>query len=137
MNMIGYEVKKQDQREEIKEGPSIWNNCKDQQDHHDDSDDYFAKTLKLRRNNRSSLNSIVFRSLETTQNTTNTVSAGASEDHCVEGVSDFTFDDRDDQDIDQEVDQRVLSEVQEISTIEETEENDFTLDAAVTRSSSA
>ena len=43
-NMIGYEVKKMDLQEEIKEGPSIWKNCKDHQDH-DDEDDYFAKSL--------------------------------------------------------------------------------------------
>ena len=44
--MIGYVVKKMDLQEEIKEGetPSIWKNCKDNQDH-DIEDDYFAKSL--------------------------------------------------------------------------------------------
>ena len=150
MNMIGYEVKKQmtDLREEIKEGPLIWKKCKDPQDHHDDSDDYFAaKRLQLAKN-RFSENTIVFRSQGSTQNTANTVSVGTSEDNCQEGVSDFTFDERDDQEIDQleagqeedkdqDQDQRVKTEVQEISaTVEESEENDFTLDAPITRCSS-
>ena len=131
-----------DLQEEIKEGPSIWKNCKDHQDH-DDEDDYFAKSLQLVRKARSSSNMMVFRSQGSTQNTANTVSAGTSEDnspkHCQEGVSDFTFDERDDHDTDLEVDQlrKKLSAVQEIScNEEETEENDFTLDAPATRSSS-
>ena len=145
--MIGYEMK-MDLQEEIKEGPSIWKKCKDHQDH-DDEDDYFAKSLLLVRKARSSSNMMVFRSQGSTQNTANTVSAGTSEDnspkHCQEGgwigksVSDFTFDERDDHDTDLEVDQRwkKLSAVQEIScNEEETEENDFTLDAPATRSSS-